>query len=267
MHTNPDVSTLSLEERIRRLEERFPGNGVFRGSGISRIEPEVVEDAPVDRFVPVSGGWLIKFVIPETGSVKGCELIGATLRACVFFPVIDHIVLSPSEVLLAFSINRPLAIPKEGIVIQRDYRIGDYRFYESSGLPTNKQRSNLASALIPTFYALNAVRWIVPPSNNETPVYAERPVNFRLSRGRTARDIRLYFSIGSSSGLDTPCGVGSSHSVILSSPSCLGALTTLSQRGAMVFLGGAPVSPYGYTKLKGELIDHPLKSLLPMSWR
>lgn len=267
MHTNPDVSALSLEERIRRLEERFPGNSVFRGSGISRIEPDVIEDAECNEFIPVSGGWIIKFIIPEIGSVRGCGLVGATLRASFFFPTVDHVVLSPSQVLLAISINKPLSIPKEGVVIQYDSRIDDYSFYESSGVPTYNQRTNMSSAVFPTFFALNGLRWILPPISDAPTVYTERPVNVRLTKGRSVRDIRMYFSIGPSSGADTACGMGSSHSVILLPPACLGATTALSQRGAMIFLGGAPVSPNGYTKLRGGKTDHPLKSLLPISWR
>lgn len=113
MSTNPDINRLSLEERIKRLEARFPvsGNGVGFGG------PILWDSYPSNAFTDIGHGVVFKLDIDNLGTAHASlrVLDGMNLKLYSYFP---KIFLSPSfglpesicRVMYSKTINKPSGI-------------------------------------------------------------------------------------------------------------------------------------------------------------
>lgn len=249
MNVNPDVNRLSLEKRIELLENRLPAGGGVVG-GIPYCHPDIIESCRLNEFTKVDGGWLIKFDIPDTGAVPGSSVRNIALKACFFFPVINGIVCSPSQVCVQLKYKVAGAVQTG--VFSFDHVFTDQSFFDASGIRQQAPR--------PALWVTQQLQTCYEYSRGS---YGTVPQNFQLAFFNPTT-LRLYMSIhGLSSVLQC-----SSQAVIFTQPVSLGSLPVVSTPGSAIYLGGTPHSATGYTRDANDPIpQHPLVPFLPQSWR
>lgn len=248
MTANPDVNRLSLEKRIELLENRLPaGSGTV--GGIPYCHPDIIDSCRLNEFTKVDGGWLIKFDIPDTGAVSGSKLRNCAIKACFFFPVINGIVCSPSQVCIyiQYKVSGPIEA-----VFAFDHVWTDQAFFEASGMHQQLPR--------PALWVTQQLQVCYEYSRGG---HTHSPCNFQLTF-LNPTTVRLYAGIYKINSVLA----GSSRAVIFTQPVSLGSYPVVGAPGSLMYLGGTPHSPTGYTRGPNEPIpQHPIVPFLPQSWR
>lgn len=242
MATNADINRLSLDDRVKALENRLPSGGSI--GGVPFLDTTVIESLRTNEFVRVNGGWAVKCEIPDTGAVTGSSLRNMSLKTMFFFPEVDGVVFAPSEVVVRAEVKSPFTITSSSHTLSYEFTPPDLSFFEAAGISL--------SGVVPNMFVMPGMKFAFLSGNS----YVDTQANFTLARTIQTK-IRVYLSIYAATTTQkpqkSPCVA---CSVFFSPLIPIGSLTSLGVSGRFHIWGGIQTLLWGTHGLHLHSLQH-----------
>lgn len=259
MDKNLDIDRISLEDRIKRLEGRFPSGGGGGNFPFAIPSGQDFENAKVNAATDIGTGIIFKVEIPNTSTFPGIHSNFPTnfeFRMCTFYPRVNGFIFQPSMMILKTS--KLQARPETGGATLGAFVDFDWTDFDRA-VSWNR---NPPSASTQSFFATgNNYLWYPTSWNPLQFTFAGTEVSYEPLRSDLSKLTLRFSSVGNVASAISWTAYGC---IFYPFPNSL--LGGIIQYQPIHPIGGLPRSPYGQTLQDYRQLDAELKPIYPSSW-
>lgn len=254
MSTNPDINRLSLEERIKRLETRFPVVGSAMPFDIPT--PEEWDSATKNAATDIGKGIILKIDVDNTSSIPNISNVpNCAVYIYLFFPRVNGIVFKESMLLLKAYKMFTGTNSNYGLLANGELNINHAVLADALRFPTRGG----------PFDVVHVQNFWHYTYNQSTSLYTLTAGNFKiLSQGNTTSKLTVYLTMQGFAGTtsSTQCTFGC---VMFPCPLAPFGRYAMCPNVYPIF-GGGPTCGLGQTTTTPQQLDNDLKRIYPPSW-